>query len=370
MEKLNCFAVTLPGLEKIVAKELESLSVDEIKVDDGGVRFQTTMDGLFRVNLRLRCATRVLIRLAEFRTHSFPELYNKAKKIQWERYVCVNTELDVRASCHGTKLLHTGRVELAVTDAIRNKHALPESPIKHSAMQHQAVLVRMDDDICSISIDTSGERLDRRGYRLHSGKAPLRETIAAGILYWADWQPDEPLLLPMCGSGTFAVEAAWMAGHRAAGLDHDFPFKQWPCFKEKRWKRIFAKAEAMHKEVQLEIFASDLDKGILRQAEKNAATAGVGKQIHFAVQDVNRLSPPDGTASPGLIVCNPPYGDRIKGDVSGIYRQLGQLFKASFEGWRMVVIVPDQGCENDLGLPVKRRLKIKHGGKWVHILQL
>ena len=367
MEKLICFAVTLPGLEKIVAEELKLLSVDEIRVDDGGVRFQTTMDGLFRVNLRLRCATRVLIRLAEFRTHSFPELYNKAKKIPWERYVCKDAVVDVRASCHGTKLLHTGRVELAVSDAIRNKHALPESELK-AAAQPQAILVRMDDDICSISIDSSGERLDRRGYRLHSGKAPLRETIAAAILNWSDWQSDEPLLLPMCGSGTFAVEASWMASHRAAGLDHVFPFKQWPCFKEKRWLRVFGKAEAMLRDVELNILASDLDREILNQARKNAKAAAA-HQVQFAVQDVLKLSPP-AESSPSLLICNPPYGDRIKGDVKGIYRQLGELFRASFEGWKIVVIVPDQGCENELAMAVKKRLKIKHGGKWVHILQL
>ena len=368
MDKLNCFAVTLPGLEKIVANELETLSVDEISVNDGGVRFQTTMDGLFRVNLRLRCVTRVLIRLAEFRTHSFPELYNKAKKIQWERYVHTNTPLDVRASCHGTKLLHSGRVAQAITDAIQNRFALPESKLKGSEMLTQAVLVRMDDDICTISIDSSGERLDRRGYRHHSGRAPLRETIAAAILQWSAWQADETLLLPMCGSGTFAVEAAWMASHRASGLDHAFPFKQWPCFKAKRWLRVFGKAEAMQRDVALNIIASDLDKAIVEQARKNAKTASVS-QIQFAVQDVLKLSPPEDHAT-GLIICNPPYGDRIQGDVKNIYRQLGELFKSSFDGWRVVVIVPDQICENALAMPVKSRLKIKHGGKWVHILQL
>jgi len=174
----------------------------------------------------------------------------------------------------------------------------------------------------------------------------------------------------MCGSGTFAVEAAWMASHRAAGLDHSFVFKQWPCFKAKRWLRVFGKAEAMLRDVELNIFASDLDQGIVKQAEKNATAADVRKLIIFTVQDMKQLTPPEGISSPGLIICNPPYGDRIKGDTKSIYRELGELFKKSFEGWRMVVIVPDQGCENELGLPVKRRLKIKHGGKWVHILQL
>lgn len=368
MEKLNCFAVTLPGLETIVADELKALSVSEVEETEGGVRFCASMDALYRVNLRIRSATRVLVRLAEFRTHSFSELYNKAKKVPWERYIYSSTKLDVQASCHGTKLLHSGRVEQAITDAVRDRYGLPDTTISDSDLAVQAIRVRMDDDICSISIDTSGDRLDRRGYRYHSGKAPLRETIAAAILQWSGWQADETLLLPMCGSGTFAIEAEWMAEHRAVGLRHLFPFRQWPCFKPKRWLRVCGKAEAMRREVKLNIIASDIDHAIIRQAGENAKYADA-KQIQFAVQDIMMLSPPEGRA-PGLMIINPPYGDRIKGDVKAIYRQLGALFKRSFEGWSIVVIVPDQGCEKALSLPVKKRLKIKHGGKWVHVLKL
>ncbi|ATX82108.1 putative N6-adenine-specific DNA methylase [Mariprofundus ferrinatatus] len=366
MEKLHCFAVTLPGLENIAARELESLSVDEISAEEGGVSFQSTMDGVMRVNLRMRVATRILIRLAEFRAHSFPELFNKAARIHWERYIGPATALEMHASSHGSKLLHTGRVEKAVSDAIAQRCAgtAEGGPIG----QAQRILVRMDDDICTISIDSSGERLDRRGYRMHSGRAPLRETIAAAMLQWMNWQHDESLVLPMCGSGTFAIEAAWSALHRAAGLDHEFPFRQWPSFKKKRWQRIYAKAEAMRRDVALNICASDLDPEIIHQAERNAEAAGVAGQIRFSVEDFTKTAAPEG--APGVLLCNPPYGDRIKGDVRGLYRQLGEMLRERFGGWRIAVIVPDQGCENALAMPVRDRLKIKHGGKWVYILRL
>jgi len=224
--------------------------------------------------------------------------------------------------------------------------------------------------LLTISLDSSGERLDRRGYRIHSGKAPVRETIAAAILQWMDWQPDEPLLSPMCGSGTFAIEAAWMAQKRAAGLEHVFPFTHWPSLKEKRWQRALEKARAMHGEKAANIFSSELDAGILKQAQENAAQAGVSDSIDFTQMDVRHLAPPDNDSAPGLIVCNPPYGDRVKANVDAVYRNLGEVFKRQFSGWRISVIAPDSSCEKALGLKVRGRLKIKHGGKWVHVLRL
>lgn len=364
MEKLRCFAVVLLGLEKIAADELSLLSVSNICAEEGGVHFQATMDGVFRINLRSRCVTRVLIRLAQFRAHSFPELFNKTAKIEWERYIS-SMNFSVRASAHRSRLLHTGRIETVVADAVRKRSAA----ISTEEGIGQSIVVRMDDDICTISIDSSGERLDRRGYRLHSGRAPLRETMAAAILEWIGWQVEEPLLLPMCGSGTFAIEAAWLGMHRVPGLDHDFPFKYWPSFKEKRWQRALSKSKDMERNVELCIFASDLDREIIQQARKNAEAADVSKKIHFSAGSFSDLVPPEGSGS-GVIICNPPYGGRIKGDVRGLYRQLGEHFRGHFSGWRIAIIVPDQGCENALEIPVKQRLKVKHGGKWVHILRL
>jgi len=229
-------------------------------------------------------------------------------------------------------------------------------------------MLRIDDNICTVSIDTSGERLDRRGYRKFSGLAPVRETIVAAILRWMQWTPDQPLLAPMCGSGTFAIEAAMIAAKKAPGLSHDFPFVRWPSLQQKRWKRALQKAESMHSDVKPQIFASDLAAGILDQAKENARCADVFEQITFAQLDARQLMVPEGVSESGLIVCNPPYGDRVKGDVTTLCRQLGKQFKQHFSGWKMAVMVPDKDCEKALGLPVKKRLKIKHGGKWVHVL--
>jgi len=363
---LACYAVVAPGLEAIAADELQELAAHDIEAGEGGVSFRTTMDGLFRINLRSRVCTRILIRLASFRSLSFPELYNRSKKVAWEHYLGADTSVSVRASCSHSKLMHSGRAEMAVADAIGDRLGFTAQ----NAANEQQVLLRIDNNQCTISLDTSGDRLDRRGYRMHSGKAPVRETIAAAILRWMAWQPDEPLLSPMCGSGTFAIEAAWIAEKRASGLEHAFPFIHWPSLKEKRWQRALDKARSMKSAPLASIMASDLDAGILKQAQDNAAQAGVADLVAFQRLDVRKMRQSEQIAAPGLIVCNPPYGDRVKGDSKAIYASLGDVFRQHFSGWRIAVMVPDQTCEKALGLKVRGRLKIKHGGKWVHVLKV
>ncbi len=376
MGNLSCYAVVVPGLETMAGDELNELAAHDVKVEEGGVSFTTTMDGLFRINLRSRIVTRVLIRLTSFRAMSFPELYNKSRKVAWEHYIGSQISVSVRASCKASKLMHSGRAEQAVSDAVRDRLGMqPQKDAAgaidaHNMDNEQQILLRIENNQCTISLDTSGERLDRRGYRLHSGKAPVRETIAAAMLRWMEWGIDEPLLSPMCGSGTFAIEAAWMAEKRAPGLNHAFPFIHWPIFKQKRWHRAVDKARAMQFSSPARIIASELDAGILKQARENAALAGVGDVISFEQLDVCRLTVPENISAPGLIVCNPPYGDRVKVDVKSLYKTLGAVFSQQFPGWRMAVMVPDQICENALGLKVKERFKIKHGGRWVHVLHV
>ncbi|TLS65933.1 RNA methyltransferase [Mariprofundus erugo] len=360
------FAITIPGLEAVAAAELAALSAHDLATVEGGIEFTGSPDTMMRVNLRARSITRVLLRLASFKALSFPELYNKSRRIDWSRYLADGVKLSLRASCQGSRLLHSGRVEKAVFDAICDSHIGVSA---EGDAEGQQILIRMDHDQCTISLDCSGDRLDRRGYRLHSGMAPLRETIAAALLQWMQWQPDEWLLTPMCGSGTFAIEAALMATKRAPGLTHDFAFLHWPSLKQKGWQRVKEKAEAMAVTPLLQIHASDLDAKMLAQAELNAADAGVSNLIEFSELDMAMLLPPAG-ATGGLLLVNPPYGGRIEADTQALYGMLGKVFKRHFSGWRMAVIVPDQACERALAMTAKRRLKIKHGGQWVHVLHL
>jgi putative N6-adenine-specific DNA methylase len=359
------YAIVTPGLEKIAAKELEQLSAHEIKPDNGGVHFSGTMETMFRVNLRSRVVTRILMRLKKFTALSLNDLSHAVEQVDWKQFLD-HSLVSIHASCHTSKLMHTAKIENTIRDAI-NKSGLS---VESEGMEQQ-LFIRIENNRCLLSIDTSGERLDRRGYRLEGGKAPLRETLAAAILQWMDWKPDEPLLIPMCGSGTFAIEAAILANRLAPGLTHQFPFLNWPQLKQKGWERILERTQSMQVTNldSLQIRASDINPDAIEITRRNAARAGVEQFIHLEQKDARELLPTESSGA-GLIVCNPPYGHRIDTNVGALYAALGSTFKSSFHGWRMAVISPDQKYEKQLGLPVKRRIKVKHGGKWVYILHV
>jgi 23S rRNA G2445 N2-methylase RlmL len=358
------YAVTPPGLEAIAAGELDELAAHDIVPDKGGVAFSGSEDLMFRVNLRASTITRVLMRLDSFKALSFPELYNKCQRSDWSRFLPPGRPVKVQAACHASRLMHSGRVAQTVQAAICDRLETPETDRQ---LQPQRIFIRIDHNETMLSLDTSGERLDRRGYRLHPGHAPLRETIAAALLRWAGWDGQMPLMVPMCGSGTLAIEAAWVARHRAPNLDHAFPFLAWPSLPSRRWQRVLAKASAMQRQVTSPILASDIDPAVLEAAMENSARAHVREIIAFSCADVRTLQPAPDT---GLIICNPPYGQRLGHDVRGLYRDLGHVLQDRFESWRSIVLVPDAACERALGLPTRRRLGFRHGGRHIHALDL
>jgi putative N6-adenine-specific DNA methylase len=359
------YAVTPPGLETIAAMELSELAAHDIALEKGGIAFSGTDALMARVNLRARTLTRVLMRLDQFKALSFPELYNKARRIDWSRFVPPGAAVSVQAACHGSRLLHSGRVEETVAAAIADR--LGHSPAS-STEQEQQVYVRIDKDVVTVSLDSSGDRLDRRGYRLHPGHAPLRESIAAALLLWANWEAQTPLMVPMCGAGTLAIEAAWIAMRRAPNLDRRFPYQAWPSMPERRWQRVLEKAGTMQQDaIPVPIHASDLDTAVLEVARANAEQAQVSEAITFSHADVRTLQP---VADAGLIICNPPYGQRLGHDARRLYREIGRRLQEDFGGWQRIVLVPDTACTRALGLPVSRRLAFRHGGQRIQALDL
>lgn len=360
------YAIVIPGLEQVAAKELEQLSAHEIKPDNGGIHFSGTMETMFRVNLRSRTVTRVLLRLKRFTAMTLSEIKTHCEQVDWAQFLSGDSSVSVHASCHKSRLMHTKRVEDEIASVIGR---LGLSGREGDAQQQ--IFIRIENNRCLLSIDTSGERLDRRGYRLEGGKAPVRETLAAGVLQWMEWSPDEPLLVPMCGSGTFAIEAALAASRRAPGAAHEFPFIAWPQLKKKAWKRMVEKSLAMVDGDQkaLQIYASDNHAGAIGIAERNAQRAGIESLLHVEQRDARELTNPV-VSSTGLIICNPPYGDRIDADVRSLYASLGKVFRENFSGWRMAVFSPDKSCERALATPVTKRLKLKHGGKWMYVLHV
>jgi len=359
------YAVVIPGLEAVAADELESLSAHDISVGEGGVSFSGTMETMFRANLRSRTITRILLRLKRFTVMSLDELQHHIGQIDWANYLTAESSIAVQASCHSSRLIHSGKVEEAVAVALK-RNGQGTWPGEHV----QNIHVRIENNRCRISIDTSGDRLDRRGYRLEGGKAPVRESVASALLVWMQWRPEEPLLVPMCGSGTFAIEAALMAMKKAPGLSHDFSFLHWPGLKTKAWQRAFDKAEAMAASgIRPSLIdASDINASALAIASRNAERAGVEMEIAFAQKDARMLKRPDTDA--GVLMFNPPYGRRIDADVVRLYGEIGSLCREEFKGWRALILSPDLACESALGLPVERRIRIRHGGGWITALHV
>lgn len=364
------FAVVLPGLEHIAAQELQRLSAHDIRITHGGVHFSGTVSLLYRVNLRARTITRVLMRLRTFRSMTLEGLKHDVRKVAWHLFFDEQTDLHIEVHRHHSRLRHTDEIT-AITQATLQK-LLPKLGL--SARHKQTLHIRIDNNRGVLSLDTSGERLDKRGYRLASGKAPLRETIAAAILQWSGWQPNQTLLVPMCGSGTIAIEAALMALQKAPNINHDFACLHYPSFKSKLFQKAVDKCLAMEKNIPLQILASDNNKSAVSICRDNTKRAGVDKHIHILQQDIHQLEKPE-TEHGGLLILNPPYGQRI-GDMQktmSLWASMGRLIKQRFmpdPSWKTVIVCPDNQHEQALKLPVKHHLRIKHGGRHVMLLEV
>jgi putative N6-adenine-specific DNA methylase len=228
--------------------------------------------------------------------------------------------------------------------------------------QGLTLLIRLEGPECTVSADTSGEPLHRRGYRQEIGRAPLRETLAAGILALAGYDGTQPLVDPMCGSGTFLIEGAWRSMRRAPGLERSFAFERFPGFGKPAWEERLARARAEALPApRAPLHGFDLNAGALGTARRNARRAGV--TLALERRDVKTLQAP--VAGPGLLVANPPYGKRVGegGDLPALYRALGATLRRSFQGWRAALLVPeDEGLIRELGLREARRLRVRNGG--------
>jgi putative N6-adenine-specific DNA methylase len=374
------FAVAAPGLAPYTAQELHALGLlpaPDTGIEPGGVTFTGANAAIYRANLHLRTANRVLVRLGGFRAVGFDELRKFAGRLAWERFLRPGQPVALRVTCHKSRLYHSDAVAQRVAAAIGDRLGVPPSVQKfdedsdedHAAPPPQLILVRLLHDQATVSIDSSGALLHRRGYRLATAKAPLRETLAAGLLLasgWAD-RPDAPLLDPFCGAGTISVEAALLALGIAPGRQRSFAFMQWPDFDAALWARLLAEADA-HQEQQrarwagrLQILASDRDAGAIALAQENAARAGVADAIQFSCRAVSAIDPPSG---PGWLVTNPPYGVRVGAgaDLRNLYAQLGKVLRSRCPGWQVALLGNDRRLLGQLGLTLDTSLGLVNGG--------
>lgn len=364
----DLFAVTAPGLNLFAAQELRALDFRPAGKnpgkETGGSAFQSDLAGLYRANLQLRTVTRVLMRLGQFYATGFAELRRKAGHLPWEACLKPGRPVALRVTCRKSRLYHSDAVAERVLGAIGDRlgQAPPAADFDEEGIdQAQLVVVRLFRDRCTISMDSSGEALHRRGYRLATAKAPLRETLAAGILLAAGWDGTQPLIDPFCGSGTIPIEAALLAGGLAPGRARRFAFMDWPNFDPRVWEQVLTKAGPA-KENTRPLLGSDRDEGAVGMATENARRAGVEERIRFLHQAVSAIEPPLG--NPGWILTNPPYGLRVSAgyDLRNLYAQFGNTLRAKFTGWQVGVLCNDDRLLSQTGLQFDRGYSLNNGG--------
>jgi putative N6-adenine-specific DNA methylase len=370
--------VAAPGLAPLLAAEIAALGVAVGAVAPAGVAFVATADDLLRVNLWSRLATRVLVRLAAFAARDFAALERQAARVPWTRVLDASIPVRLRVTCRKSRLYHSDAVAERVARGIAG--AIPGVSVAGGAPADDAevvgpggdadghrgdslVVVRLDRDQCTISVDSSGDLLHRRGWRLATAKAPLRETLAAALLAVTGWAGDVPLVDPLGGSGTIGIEAALLARGMAPGLGRRFACERWPGMDAGRIATLRDDAARLARPAaSVPIVVADRDPGACEAVRANAARAGVGADVTVVQR---ALSETDLAAMGprGWVVTNPPYGVRVSGgrDLRGLYARLGDIVRAA-HGWRLALVVADERLAGQLRLPLETALRTVNGG--------
>lgn len=309
-----------------------------------------------RANLWLRTASRVLVRFATFRASAFHELERRAKKLPWAEFVAPGGAIEFRVTTHKSRLYHS--------DAIAERlHAASDSAPSGETGNGDAQLfvVRVVRDEFVVSVDASGDLLHRRGYRAETGKAPLRETLAAALLLGSGWAADVALLDPFCGSGTIPIEAALIARRIAPGASRRFAFMRWPAYDEHLWADVLAAAAAQSlPRAPVPILGSDRDRGATAASIANAERAGVAGDVVFETRAISAIEPP---AASGLLATNPPYGVRLgeRRRLRDLYARLGQVV-ARHPGWAAAMYLSHDEFAATTGLPLRPLFRTSNGG--------
>jgi len=385
---LELFAVTAPGLESIAAGELHSLGVRG-RQEVGGVSFAGDLERLYLTNLWLRTASRVVLRLGRFHAQTFYELERRTKKLPWADFLPTHGRVQIRVTCRKSRLYHSDAVaDRVLASIVRSAPAgievrsggsdepsgkdeangRDEAEVRNST---QLFVVRIVDDQCEISVDSSGELLHRRGYRQELAKAPLRETLAAAMLLASGWNEKELLMDPMCGSGTIPIEAALMARRIAPGLHRRFQFMEWHSFDEGLWNGLLGGARNTAISPALDIRGADRDAGAIEAARRNAERAGVANDIQWTTASLSEslAALPEVAHGTGWIITNPPYGIRVgeSADLRNLYAALGSVLKGP-RGWRLGVLSAEEPLARQLKAPLRSRFASSNGGIPVNFL--
>ena len=356
-EEFSLIAVTAFGLEAVVARELKSLGYEPTKTEDGRVHFNGDWSAVCRANLWLRSADRVLILLGRFDALDFGEFFDRVKELDWAAWLGKDATFPVQARSVRSKLFSVRDCQRlakkAIVEKLKIAHELdwfgetgPEYPI-------EAALLR---DEVSVTLDTTGAGLHKRGYRKLTAKAPLRETLAAALIQLSVWNPDRVFVDPFCGSGTIPIEAALIGRNMAPGRHRAFQFQAWPQHNRTAWKQALQEADDGVRDIDMTIIGYDIDPEVLSLARYHARQAGVETHIHFQQQDIAAFS---SQRQYGCLITNPPYGERFgdRDEAERLYRLLRET-TATLETWSVFVLTAHDQFEKIFNRRPTRRRKL------------
>lgn len=371
-EKFKLVATVAAGLESVVGKEIRALDID-CQVENGKVRFDGDFTSIVVTNLWLRAADRIKIIVGEFKARTFEELFQGVYALDWENYLPLGSKFPIsKAKCVKSKLHNEPSVQAiskkAVVKKLQKVYHRPETvPLMENGPEYK-IEVSIVKDKVTVMIDTTGPSLFKRGYRVEKGGAPIKENMAAAILMLSNWYPDKPLIDPTCGSGTFCIEAAMIGMNIAPGFNRDFAFEKWSWVDQSIVKNIRDQAE--HKanyDVKLDISGFDIDGGMIPIAKKNAEEAGLSGIINFKQMRLQDLRT---DKINGVIVSNPPYGERLLDDkaINILYNDMGKTF-APLKTWSKFILTSDEQFESKYGQLADKKRKLYNGTLKVDLYQ-
>ncbi|AEP02183.1 class I SAM-dependent RNA methyltransferase [Weizmannia coagulans] len=361
MSDFQLIATSAMGIEALVAKEVRALGYD-CTVENGKIEFAGDESAIARANLWLRCADRVKIKAAEFKAETFDELFEGTKAVPWEDFLPRDAEFPVTGKSVKSKLFSVpdcqGIVKKAIVERLKSRYK------GTSWFEENGPLFKIEvallKDVATITIDTSGAGLHKRGYRAAQGPAPIKETLAAALIRLTNWHPDRPFRDPFSGSGTIPIEAALIGQNIAPGFNRDFLCETWPWMSETVFEKAREEAEDLAQYDQpLDIAGSDIDPGMVEIAQQNANEAGLGGIVTFKQMQVADFTAQEAY---GTIVGNPPYGERIgeRAEVENMYREMGRAF-AKLDTWSVYILTSDEQFERAYGKKATKKRKLYNG---------
>lgn len=362
MTQLDLVVTTAFGLEALAAREATDLGFEDVKVSNGQVAFKTDWSGVAKANIWLRTGERVLIRMGRFEARTFDELFEQTRDIPWEAFMPADALFPVEGKSHSSQLSSVPACQSiakkAVVEAMRR--AYPQQRFEETGPRFR-ILVALHQDVATLTLDTTGVGLHKRGYRKLTAEAPLRETLAAALILLARWDPDRILVDPLCGSGTIPIEAGLIARNIAPGLARDFDASNWPIIPPGTWEAVREQAEAAidRDVVPRGIFGSDASGEVLNLARYHAKLAGLEKDLFFEKKDVQAFQT---RKQYGYIITNPPYGERL-GDlpeVDALYRQMGRAF-SKLDTWSFYILTSHIGFERLFDRVASKKRKLYNG---------